>query len=178
MLSNQHSSSSSVQVQAVTGQTVQLLRFAVGHQRCAVRIDAVREILDMPRTTPLPLMPAFVRGVMNLRGSVVPVIDLAQRLELGPATISRLSCVVVVEIIDTEDRSRQQVGMLVDAVYEVFDVAEGEFEPVPRFGTRIEPELIRHVARARGELVCEIDLDAVFGLSSLTELIAAHQAPH
>ena len=74
----------------------QFLRFALGNERYAVRIDAVREILEVVRMTPLPLMPAFVRGVMNLRGAVVPVVDLGARLGLEVTVVGRRTCVVIV----------------------------------------------------------------------------------
>ena len=75
----------------------QFLCFALGQERYALRIDAVREILEVARMTPLPLMPSFVRGVMNLRGAVVPVVDLGTRLGLPPTTVGRRTCVVIVD---------------------------------------------------------------------------------
>jgi purine-binding chemotaxis protein CheW len=155
---------------------VQLLRFAVGDERYAVRIDAVREILEVTRTTPLPLMPAFVRGVMNLRGAVVPVIDLGARLGLAVATVGRRSCVVIVETSAGAETPAMRLGMLVDAVYEVFDAQPDALEPVPRLGTRIDPSFIRSMARVRGQTTPELHLDAVLDATTLASLIAAHQA--
>lgn len=154
---------------------VQLLRFAVGDERYAVRIDAVREILEVARTTPLPLMPSFVRGVMNLRGAVVPVIDLGARLGLAITTVGRRSCVVIVETRASDDMPAMRLGMLVDAVYEVFDAQPDALEPVPRLGTRIDPAFIRSMARVRGQATPELHLDAVLDAGALAALIAAHQ---
>ena len=157
---------------------MQLLRFAVGDERYAVRIDAVREILEVTRTTPLPLMPAFVRGVMNLRGAVVPVIDLGARLGLQATTVGRRSCVVIVETSGNQDVPAMRLGILVDAVYEVFDAQPDALEPVPRLGTRIDPGFIRSMARVRGQTTAELNLDAVLDAGSLAALIEAHQGLH
>lgn len=157
---------------------VQLLRFAVGDERYAVRIDAVREILEVTRSTPLPLMPSFVRGVMNLRGAVVPVIDLGARLGLAVTTVGRRSCVVIVETSGNADMPAMRLGMLVDAVYEVFDVQPAALEPVPRLGTRIDPAFIRCIARVRGQATAELNLDAVLDATALSALIDAHQGLH
>jgi purine-binding chemotaxis protein CheW len=157
---------------------LQLLRFAIGNERYALRIDAVREILEVARTTPLPLMPDFVRGVMNLRGAVVPVIDLAARLGFAPAVVGRRSCVIVVDTSAGEDGTVHRTGLLVDAVYEVFDIAAHELEPVPRLGTRIDATFIRSMTRARGQSTPELNLDTVLDQAALSALISAHEPLH
>lgn len=169
-------SSTLVATDAVAGQEarVQMLRFALGSEQCAVRISSVREILNMPRTTPLPLLPGFVRGVMNLRGAVVPVIDLADRLGLEPVKTGRRSCVVIVELARAE-APPQAMGILVDAVYEVFDAAPEDFETVPRIGTRIEPALILDMVRSRDKVLSVIHLEAAFDPTTMSELLAGHQ---
>lgn len=154
----------------------QFLRFALGHETYAVRIDAVREILEVVHMTPLPLMPDFVRGVMNLRGAVVPVIDLSARLGLSTTVIGRRSCVVMVDIPAPED-GRQTLGVLVDSVYEVFDASYSDQENVPRMGTRISADFIRSMLRVRGQTTAEIDLARVLEQTALADLIAQHQPP-
>ena len=155
----------------------QFLRFALGSERYAVRIDAVREILEVSRMTPLPLMPAFVRGVMNLRGAVVPVIDLGARLGLEPTAIGRRTCVVIVDIALADEQGAQRLGMLVDAVYEVVDSTQAELEPVPRLGTRIDPGYIRSMVRVRGQATAELDLANVLDQAALAAMIAEHSNP-
>jgi purine-binding chemotaxis protein CheW len=157
----------------------QYLRFALGQDMHAVRIDIVREILELVPMTPLPLMPAFVRGVMNLRGAVVPVIDLAARVGLGPATVGRRSCVVLVDAAGTEpDAKPQPMGVLVDAVHEVFDAGAGDTEPPPRLGTRIPLRFIRSIVRVGDRVATEIDFPAVLDQQALAELIERHAARH
>jgi purine-binding chemotaxis protein CheW len=162
-----------------------LLRMAVGPETLAVSIEHVREILEVTRLTPLPRTPAFVRGVMNLRGAVVPVIDLSARVGLGQTVIGRRSCIVVVEsprVAPTEEADDAEdacdepltVGLLVDAVYEVFDTTSSRIEAVPGLGTRIPPEMLAGMARNRGEVIGMLALARVLSSSELTELIARH----
>ncbi len=168
-----HTPETSAQTDAGT-ELHQFLRFALGKETCAVRIDAVREILEVAHMTPLPLMPDFVRGVMNLRGAVVPVIDLSARLGLAATVIGRRSCVVMVDIV-AADEAKQTLGVLVDAVYEVFDASSGDQESVPRLGTRISPDFIRSMLRVRGQTTAEIDLARALEQTALAELIAHHE---
>ena len=174
-----HPLSASLPSGAGDGQAMQqFLRFALGNERYAVRIDAVREILEVVRMTPLPLMPAFVRGVMNLRGAVVPVVDLGARLGLEVTVVGRRTCVVIVDIALPDDQGSQRLGMLVDAVYEVVDTSLDELEPVPRLGTRIDPAFIRSMVRVGGQATPELDIAAILEQQALAALIAEHTQHH
>ncbi|MEY8878778.1 MAG: chemotaxis protein CheW [Leptothrix sp. (in: b-proteobacteria)] len=161
-----------------TNPTQQFLRFVLGTEMYAVRIDLVREILEVVQMTPLPLMPPFVRGVMNLRGAVVPVIDLGARLGLPVTRIGRRTCVVIVDVHRHDDDGVQTIGVLVDAVHEVFDLPATDMEPVPRLGTRIDPGLIRSMVRVRGRTTPELDLGAILEQQQLAQLISQHSATH
>jgi purine-binding chemotaxis protein CheW len=162
-----------------------LLRMAVGSEILAIPIEHVREILEVSRLTPLPRTPSFVRGVMNLRGAVVPVIDLPARLGLPPTVLGRRSCIVVVESpntlgVDEASETLEEVsgslvvGLLVDAVYEVFDTTSSRIEAVPTLGTRIAPEMLAGMTRARGEVIGMLALSRVLSPNELTEMIARH----
>lgn len=160
----------------------QYLRLGVGNEMFATAIDAVREILEFGQLTPLPQTPPFVRGVMNLRGAVVPVIDIGARFGEEAAEVGRRTCIVVVEIDAEQDGSQDGdrptpshvVGMLVDAVYEVFEAASSELEPVPPMGTRVAPEFLRAIARVRGQTCAVLDLDHLLAQGTLADLIAGH----
>lgn len=143
----------------------QYLRFALGAGRYAVDLARVKEILEVGALTPVPLMPDWVRGVMNLRGAVVPVIDLACRLGLEPTRIGRRSCIVMV----TAGDALPAMGLLVDAVDEVFTASEAEHEAVPVLGTAVEPRLLHSLVRVRGEATPALDLPAVLDLAVLTQ---------
>ena len=177
------------------GATCSLLRMAVGDEVVAVGIEDVREILQVSRLTPMPRTPDFVRGVMNLRGAVVPVVDLSARLGRPPTLIGRRSCIVVVDYqaapqgaeTESSDRSLEGepeaggaeshvvMGVLVDAVFEVFDRPLNELEPPPAMGTRIPPQFLRGITRAGGELIGVLALPRLLGVRELTAGIANHQ---
>lgn len=152
----------------------QYLRFSLGVGTYAVSIEVVREILQVGAMTALPLAPPFMRGVMNLRGAVVPVVDLRARLGLRGAAIGRRSCVVVVEVPEIEDSAPQTLGMLVDAVHEVFDVAA--LEPAPAFGTPVDPAFVAGMARRDSEVLVVLNLAHVLAQDELARLMEAHVA--
>jgi len=156
-----------------------LLRMTAGYHTLALPIQEVREIQQVARLTPVPRSPDFVRGVMNLRGAVVPVIDLAARLGQPPATLNRRSCIVVVGAPTQGDaessNARQTMGLLVDAVYEVFERPDEAIEPVPALGGRIEPRLLAGITRADGQLVGVLALNQLLDPQDLTHQIAEHQ---
>jgi purine-binding chemotaxis protein CheW len=161
-----------------------LLRMAVGELVLAVAIDDVREILQVARLTPLPRTPEFVRGVMNLRGAVVPVIDLSVRLGHKPTELGRRSCIVVVECVSTPGEDGDDaapvataMGLLVDAVFEVFDRHAGEIETAPALGTHVDPAFLRGITRAEGALVGVLALQQVLGEAQLRQAIADHAPP-
>jgi purine-binding chemotaxis protein CheW len=158
--------------------SIQFLRLSLGGDMHAVRIDAVREILELSHITPLPLMPDFVRGVMNLRGAVVPVVDLAARLGLQAATLTKRSCVVIVDVHVDDANTKQTFGALVDAVFEVIDANGGELEGVPRLGTRVEPRYIRSMVRVRGTATPELDLAAILDEQALRDLVRLSSNVH
>jgi purine-binding chemotaxis protein CheW len=145
----------------------QYLRFALGPGRYAVGLDRVQEILEVGALTPVPLMPDCVRGVMNLRGAVVPVIDLGRRLGLELTRIGRRTCIVVVDLGGATSDSASPMGMLVDAVDEVFAASDMEHEAVPPLGTAVEPRYLRSLVRVRGEATPELDLPAVLDPAAL-----------
>jgi purine-binding chemotaxis protein CheW len=157
------------------GSALQFLRFSVGAEAYVVRIEGVREILEVTQITPVPLMPGFMRGVMNLRGVVVPVVDLSVRLGFDATEVGKRTCVVVVTLRAADGR-QQTLGMLVDAVHEVFKGREDDLEPVPRLGTSISPGFIRAMVRVRGEITVELALDELVGQQTLAQLIGAGMA--
>lgn len=161
---------------APLGAAQQYLCLAVGKETYAIGIDMVREILEVGRMTPLPLTPDFVRGVMNLRGAVVPVIDLKARFGAQQAVIGRRSSVVIVEARHQQQDEPLVVGVLVDGVSEVLEIADQDIEPVPALGTRIPKEFLKGMAKAKGVLLSILDTDSILERESLAMLIASHAA--
>lgn len=146
----------------------QYLAFVLGKESLAFDIGVLKEILSFQGLTEIPLMPAMLRGVINLRGSVVPVLDLAVRLG-RPATVpSRRTCIIVVEIPAPE--GSLELGVLVDGVSEVLELGASDVEPPPRLGKDARSGLIAGVGKAEGrfillldaaELLSEQDLEAL-----------------
>ena len=152
----------------------QILCLAVGRETYGIGIDMVREILEVGRMTPLPLTPAFVRGVMNLRGAVVPVIDLQARFIGHSSQIGRRSAIVIVETCHHDQEGPLVVGVLVDGVSEVLDVPLQDIEPVPPLGTRIPREFLQGMAKTKGHLLSILDMERVLDRESLAALIGGH----
>jgi purine-binding chemotaxis protein CheW len=152
----------------------QVLCLAVGRETYGIGIDMVREILEVTRLTPLPLTPPFVRGVMNLRGAVVPVIDLQARFGGRPAEIGRRSAIVIVETCHHDQEGALVVGALVDGVSEVLDILNQDVEPVPPLGTRIPKEFLQGMAKAKGTLLSILDMDRTLDRETLAALIGGH----
>jgi purine-binding chemotaxis protein CheW len=152
----------------------QYLTFSLQGESYGLDILRVREILEYARPTVIPMMPAFVHGVINLRGSVVPVIDLAQRLGRGPTALHKRTCIVIVEV-DGED-GPLAIGVLVDAVNEVLDMEPDQIEPPPSFGTGLRQEFIRGMARMGAGFVILLDVGHVLSIDEMAGLAAASKS--
>ena len=149
----------------------QYLTFALAEEMFAVEIRQVREIIEYENVTTVPMMPSFVKGVINLRGSVVPVIDLSARFGRGKSEIHRRTCIVIAEV--EHEGARQELGMVVDAVSEVLEIAAAEIEPPPAFGARIRADFINGMGKVNGRFVILLNADKVLAveeMAMLTEL--------
>ncbi len=155
------------QVAAAIGNQ-QYLTFLLAEEMFAVGIQQVREIIEYGNVTTVPMMPRFVRGVINLRGSVVPVIDLSARFGRGTSEIHRRTCVVIVEI--EHEGVQQELGMIVDAVSEVLDIPPSEIEPAPAFGARIRADFISGMGKVEGRFVILLDVDKVLAVDEMAAL--------
>jgi len=149
----------------------QMLRLACGSEHLVVPIDVVREILEVGRLTAMPQTPSFVRGVMNLRGAVMPVIDLGARFGFGRSAIGRRSAIVVVEVADDADRPPLVLGLLVDAVFEVLDVEGNRVEAVPSLGMVVPPQFVSGMVNVRDRYTALLNLAAALSPVELTKLM-------
>jgi len=156
-------------------QAGQYLTFLVGDESFAVSILDVKEIIEIAHVTEVPLTPAFIYGVINLRGYVVPVIDLSARLKNCRAQISKRSCIVLVAIKTTD--GSQLIGMLVDEVREILDIPIANIQPPPDFGAAIHTHFIQAMARVDDVFVILLALDRVLSLEYLLELNKLAQSP-
>ncbi len=152
----------------------QHLAFLVGRDEYAVPILSVREIVGFAEATRVPATPPWIRGVVNLRGQVLPVVDLAVKFGLPPVTVTTRSCVVVFEVpIDGQSTT---VGALVDAVSQVLDLAPGDIEPPPSFGTQIRVDYLVGATLENGRFTLLLDTDRVLRAEEILALSNAAEA--
>ena len=163
---------------AVQGQAsiepTQYLTFMLAHEQFAIGILGIKEIIEYHGLTEVPMMPPCVRGVINLRGAVVPVLDLLARFGRTSSETTKRTCVVIVEIEGADDK--HVVGLLVDAVNEVLDIAPFDIEPAPSFGARIRNDFLQGVGKVKGRFVLLLDVHRALSLDeigNLGELAAA-----
>jgi purine-binding chemotaxis protein CheW len=156
---------------AVAAEPAQFLTFLLGDETFAIDILAIKEIIEYRNLTTVPLMPECVRGVLNLRGAVVPVLDLQSRFGRAASQVGKRTCIVIVEL--NTAHGRQVVGVLVDAVNEVLDIALDAIEPPPAFGARIRTDFIRGIGKVDEKFVILLDVDQVFSVDELAALVDA-----
>ena len=146
----------------------QSLTFLLGEEMFAVPILNVREIIEHGHITVVPMMPDAIRGVINLRGAVVPVVDLNRRFGRGHTKEGKRTCIVIVEI--PRDTETLVVGMMVDAVSEVLEIPGTEIEPPPLFGARIRTDFISGMGKVGGRFVILLDMGRVLSVDELADL--------
>lgn len=134
------------------------LTFALAQERYSVPVLKVREIMRLCQVTPVPRMPAYIKGVINLRGKIVPVVDLRERFGLGACEVNERICIVVVQIDTVEGASRLS-GMIVDMVEEVSQFQPENLEPPPDFGDAIDARFIVGMAKSKGVVKTLLDID-------------------
>lgn len=146
-------------------ETTQYLTFKLDAEVFALDILQVREVLDFTSVTKVPRTPDFMRGVINLRGSVVPVIDM--RLKFGMTMTEKTvnTCIIIVEV--SVDGEKTILGALADSVQEVMDLEPGQIEPAPKIGTRLKTEFIKGMGRRNDEFIIILDIDNVFSSDEL-----------
>ncbi|MGV1099900.1 chemotaxis protein CheW [Thiovibrio sp. JS02] len=137
------------------------LTFSLGKEDYGVGILSVREIIGVMEITAVPHTPTYIKGVINLRGRVIPVLDLRLKFGMSPQEYNERTCIIVVEV--QGQTAPVQVGMVVDSVSEVLNVAAGEIEPPPSLGTSAETENILGMAKIKGEVKILLDVDKVVG---------------
>ncbi|HTQ54270.1 MAG TPA: chemotaxis protein CheW [Bryobacteraceae bacterium] len=146
--------------------TRQYLTFRLGDEVFATDVAKVREVLDFTTITKIPRTPDFMRGVINLRGNVVPVVDLRLCFAMSKTEKTVNTCIVVVEMV-VDDESNI-IGALADSVEEVIDLEPEHIQPPPRIGTHIRTDFIRGVGKRDGQLIMILDIDRVFSADELS----------
>ena len=148
------------------GETTQYLTFKLGDEVFALDIAKVREVLDFTAITKVPRTPEFMRGVINLRGSVVPVVDMRLKFGMTKTEQTVNTCIIIAEI--SLDGDTTVLGALADSVQEVIELGAGQIEPAPRIGTRLRTEFIRGMGKRDDRFVIILDIDRVFSVDELS----------
>jgi purine-binding chemotaxis protein CheW len=154
----------------------QYLTFSLGEEMFAIGILTIREIIEYGQIAEVPMVPSFIRGVINLRGAVVPVIDLAVRFGRPPAAITKRTCIVIIEVANVAAGATQQMGIVVDAVSEVLEIAAEDIEPPPEFGSRIRTDFISGMGKVSGRFVVMLDVDKILSLNEVAVLSSMNRS--
>jgi purine-binding chemotaxis protein CheW len=148
--------------------SAQYLTFTLGAEVFAMDIRTVREIIQHANMTVVPLMPGFVRGVINLRGAVVPVIDLQLRFGRDTTQVGKKTCIVIFDA--STEGEKLELGLMVDAVSEVIEIATTSIEPAPQFGATISREFIKGMGKVDGEFIVILEPERALSIDDMARL--------
>jgi purine-binding chemotaxis protein CheW len=157
-----HANSATVAAQACAGK---YLTVVLENEAYGIAVLKVREIIRQQKITPVPQLPDFVKGVINLRGRVIPVVDLRVKFGLK-AEFAERTCIIVVQV-KLPSEQVVQMGLIVDSVEEVANLTTGEIEPTPDFGTRIDTAYLLGMAKVKGEVKMLLDIDRVIAADTV-----------
>lgn len=151
-----------------TGQQEQYLTFMLDGEVFAIGILHIKEIIEYGKLTTVPMMPDFIRGVINLRGAVVPVVDLLARFGRKSSEVGKRTCIVIVEVAG--EAESQDIGVIVDMVNEVLEIPAGEIEPAPAFGAKMRSDFIGGMGKVNGKFVILLNASKVLSVDELAML--------
>jgi purine-binding chemotaxis protein CheW len=155
-------------VKAITIKTGKYLTFSLNEEEYGIGILKVKEIIGMMAITSIPRTPEFVKGVINLRGKVIPVIDLRLKFSMEAIEYTERTCIIVVEI--EAQAGTVLIGIVVDAVSEVLNINGGDIEETPAFGTSLNTEYILGMAKMEGGVKILLDIDKVLNTDEISAL--------
>ena len=147
------------------------LTVVLENEAYGIAVLKVREIIRLQKITPVPQVPDFVKGVINLRGRVIPIVDLRSKFGLG-AEFTERTCIVVVQV-SLEGSNSVQMGLIVDSVEEVVNLTDEEIEPTPEFGVRIDTSYILGMAKVKGQVKTLLDIDRVVAPDTMRAIAQA-----
>ena len=146
------------------------LTFMLGREEYGIEILKVQEIIGMMEVTKVPKAPECIRGIINLRGSVIPVVDLRAKFAMELKDNSEKTCIIVVNIDSDEKSKRVTMGILVDEVSEVIDVREEQIDPPPNFGALVDTKFILGIGKLGKKIAILLDIDKVLNAQEVTAL--------
>lgn len=144
------------------------LSFKLGEENFAIHVMKIMEILEVPKITKVPHAPNFLKGVINLRGAVLPVVDGRIKFGMTPIEFTINTCILVLKI--TVGEENVMVGALVDSVSEVFEIESGKIQPSPSIGTKYRADFIQGMIKENDRFMMLLNIDNVFSSSELESI--------
>lgn len=163
-------------IEGITTNGEQYLTFIVANELFAISIDVIREIIEYRAPTTVPMMPSHVRGVINLRGRVVPVIDLSSRFGYKTSQVTKRTCIVILELY--HEKELHYLGVVVDTVRAVMEIADKDIEPPPSFGANLRNDFIDGMGKIGDQFVVILDIEHVLSLEELATLTVMGKSSH
>jgi len=148
----------------------QYLTFMLGGEMFSISILSIKEIIWYANLTEVPMMPACIRGVINLRGAVVPVMDLSNRFGKPSTPVVKSTCIVIIEVPTAVEGEHQNMGVVVDSVQAVLEIPVSEIEPTPSFGAKIRPDFIEGIAKVNGKFVILLNVNRVLSTEEISQM--------
>ena len=148
----------------------QYLTFMLGGEMFSIGILCIREIIWYANLTEVPMMPACIRGVINLRGAVVPVMDLSSRFGKPATPVTKSTCIIIVEVQTQNDGEHQNMGVVVDSVQAVLEIAASDIAPPPSFGAKIRADFIEGIGKVAGKFVILLNVNNVLSMQEIGEM--------
>jgi purine-binding chemotaxis protein CheW len=148
----------------------QYLTFILGGEMFSLSILCIKEIIWYANLTEVPMMPTCIRGVINLRGAVVPVMDLSIRFGKPSTPVIKSSCIVIVEVPTAVEGEHQNMGIVVDSVQAVLEIPSSEIEPAPTFGAKIRLDFIEGIAKMNGKFVILLNVNRVLSMEEIGQM--------
>lgn len=162
----QQSKNSDVSGDIARENMMQFLTFELNAEVYGINILNIKEIIDFGNLTRVPMMPEFIAGVINLRGSVVPVVDLALRFLEKPSPRTKRSSIVILEL--EHESQKLEIGITVDVVNEVLDILSNDIETAPSFGTKIRTDFISGMGKVSNQLLVLLDVETILSIDELS----------
>ncbi len=156
--------------------TQKYLTFLLANKLYAFSILKVKEIIEYGTVTPIPTMPSFICGAINIRGGAVPVIDLLRRLEGSNSEIGKRSCIVIVEL--AHEDGNVNIGVIVDSVNRVMDFNTNDIEPAPTFGGAIRTDFIEGMGKSDEDFIIILNIDSILSMEDLDVLMKSNSSLH
>ncbi len=159
-----------VAVAAPVVEEKQYLTFMLGGEMFSIGILCIKEIIWYANLTEVPMMPSCIRGVINLRGAVVPVMDLSSRFGKPSTPVTKSTCIVIIEVPTQNEGEHQAMGVVVDSVQAVLEIASSEIEPAPSFGAKIRPDFIEGIGKVNGKFVILLNVERVLSAEEIGQM--------